>query len=328
MQEIPELSIKDRKILCELEKNARRSNRAIAKKVGLHVDVVRYRINKLIESGIIHSFLTFVNFAKLGYTDYGVFFSTQHLTKEKEQEITDYLSKNEHVSYFAKVGGKFDFIMGILSRNIVEFNHALSGIMEHIGAYVLTKDIAVRVVLKHYPKLYLHNKKSQEKPEKYPYFGGEYGGETLDELDKKILQKMATNARITTVALGELLDKPASTIALRIKKLQERKIIVGFYCFTSPQHYGYEAYDVTLNVKNMSRQNEKRLLFFFEKHPNIIYAIKCVGKWDYEIMVEVQNQEQFQEILAELKEKFSDVIQSLEFVTMFKDIKYNLFPFK
>ena len=322
-----ELQLKDRKILYELEKNARQSNRAIAKKVGLNVDVVRYRINKLVERGVIHGFLTFVNFANLGYTDYGVFFSTQHLTKDKEQEIVNYLSKHNNVSYFSKVGGKFDFIVGILAKNIVHFNSVLKEVMKNIGTYILTKDIATRVVLKHYPKTYLYEKKSKDHLQKYPYFGGEYGEEKLDDLDKKILQQISTNARITTIELSKMLNKPASTIALRIKKLQERKIIVGFFCFTSPQNYGYQAYDVTLNVKNMSEQDEKRLLSFFEGHPNIIYSIKCVGKWDYEVMVEVPNQEKFQQVLAELKEKFSGVIQSLEFVTMFKDLKYSLFPF-
>ena len=80
MSQNVKIDIKDKKIIMELEKNARQSNTAIAKKVGLNTDVVRYRINHLEKEDVIAWHLAFVNFAKLGYTDYGVYVSTQHLT--------------------------------------------------------------------------------------------------------------------------------------------------------------------------------------------------------------------------------------------------------
>ena len=61
---------KDLKILRELERNARKSSKAIGKAIGLHPDVVRYRIDRLVKQNIIASFLTFVNFAKIGFVDY------------------------------------------------------------------------------------------------------------------------------------------------------------------------------------------------------------------------------------------------------------------
>ena len=52
----PKIDLKDRKILFELDKNARISYAQIGKKVGLSTEVVHYRIKRFEEKGIITNF--------------------------------------------------------------------------------------------------------------------------------------------------------------------------------------------------------------------------------------------------------------------------------
>jgi len=61
------LDLKDRKILYELDINSRQSFSQLGKKVGLHKDVVAYRVKKLQEKGIIKNFYTELNGYKFGY---------------------------------------------------------------------------------------------------------------------------------------------------------------------------------------------------------------------------------------------------------------------
>ena len=60
---------------------------------------------------------------------------------------------------------------------------------------------------------------------------------------------------------------------------------------------------------------------------NISWLIKTVGKWDYEVGIEVPNKEKFQELLSNIREEFSEDIISLDFVIIFDTLKYNLYPF-
>ena len=53
MNEKYSLDVKDKKILAELDTNARQSNSQIGKKVKLSKEVIKYRIDKMIEAGII-----------------------------------------------------------------------------------------------------------------------------------------------------------------------------------------------------------------------------------------------------------------------------------
>ena len=71
------LDLKDRKILYELDLNARQSDKEIAKKVGISREAVRYRIQKLIDEGYINYFITLLNTMKLGFYWYRTFFKFQ-----------------------------------------------------------------------------------------------------------------------------------------------------------------------------------------------------------------------------------------------------------
>src|SRR3989338_8744512 len=163
MSQYTKLDIKDKKIILELEKDCRQSNHQLGRKVGLSPDVVRYRINRLEKNNVIAWHLAFVNFAKLGYTDYGVYMNTTHLTKEKEKKFTEYLQTHNRVSYFAILGGKYDFMVGILAKNILDFEHVLSEIMSNLDEHISTKDISTRVHLHHFSKSYLLGSKQQHK---------------------------------------------------------------------------------------------------------------------------------------------------------------------
>ena len=320
------LDVKDKKILYELEKDARQSNRIIGKKVGVNPDLVRYRINKLIEKGVIDNFLTFVNFAKLGFTDFGIFVNTRGLTQEKEKEFTTYLKNHQNITYFAKVGGKYDFIIGILAKDILHFHTIISQIMNTYGDYISNKDISIRMALFHFSKDYLIGKKGIGG--ELPYFGGEIEKVDLDDIDRKILKILSQNARINIVEISEKIKIPLSTVALRIKKLQNNKIINGFFTWINPLKFGVDNYDVLISFKNVNKEIENKFYSFCKINEHISWLIKTVGKWDYEIGMEVPNKEKFQEVLSEIRENFSEYITNLDFIIIFQTLKYNLYPFE
>ena len=87
------LDVKDRKILYELDLDSRQSFSQLGKKVGLHKDVVAYRVKKLQEKGIIKIFYTETNGYKLGYSQVKFYFTYQNITPKIKQEIIDYLVK-------------------------------------------------------------------------------------------------------------------------------------------------------------------------------------------------------------------------------------------
>ncbi|MEA2004048.1 MAG: Lrp/AsnC family transcriptional regulator [archaeon] len=69
------LGIKDWKILTELDKDCRQSDARIGKKVGFSQQVVSYRVNRLIDGGVIRQLYTVIDLTKRGYSSYKAYFN-------------------------------------------------------------------------------------------------------------------------------------------------------------------------------------------------------------------------------------------------------------
>ena len=112
------LDVKDRKILYELDINSRQSFTQLSKKVGLHKDVVAYRVKKLEEKGIIKNFSTEINIYKLGYSGVKFYLTYQNIRPEIKQEIIDYLIKNPYTQSIHSVEGQYDLCVISTVKNV------------------------------------------------------------------------------------------------------------------------------------------------------------------------------------------------------------------
>ena len=67
------IDMKDRKILYQLDINARQSISEIAKKVRLNKNTVKYRIERLEREGLILNYYTIIDNSRLGYFSFRVY---------------------------------------------------------------------------------------------------------------------------------------------------------------------------------------------------------------------------------------------------------------
>lgn len=81
------LDEKDRKILAELDKNARTTDSEIAKRIRLSKQVVHYRIKNLMQREIVTSFYTAVDVGKLGYDSYYVYLQLAQISEEDRKSV-------------------------------------------------------------------------------------------------------------------------------------------------------------------------------------------------------------------------------------------------
>ncbi len=191
------LNVKDRKILAELDLNARCTFQALGKKTRLSKETAIYRVKNLEKKGIIQRYTTLVNFSKLGYTGYGIFSRFQNVTDEIKQQIIDYLTKIPELYWVALVGGKFDIVFGIMAKSVNQFNKIYYKILNKYGQYLVDNTIVIRTELRQHKRDYLIEKD----PDVFnpSFFGKDPEVEELDELDSSILSILSNDARINVV---------------------------------------------------------------------------------------------------------------------------------
>ena len=79
------LDLVNKKILYELDKNARISDSQLAKKVNRSREAVRNRIKKLQDDGIILNFITSINPSKVGCMFFKMYFQLANIPEEREK---------------------------------------------------------------------------------------------------------------------------------------------------------------------------------------------------------------------------------------------------
>ncbi|MBI2662118.1 Lrp/AsnC family transcriptional regulator [Candidatus Woesearchaeota archaeon] len=318
------LDIKDKKLLYELDLNARLSIRQLSKKIGLSQEATRYRLGRLQQKRVVLGFVTYLNFVKLGYFGYAVYCRYSNITEEKKQELKSFLKKHEKIYWIAEYGGRFDLSFSIFAKNPREFDETLTSILSKFSNFLTSTTLITKLEPNKYPRDYLLEKKRtghQEKIDQKAY--------PLTKIEEKILQKLTTNARITAAEIAREINKPLSTVIYGIKKLEKNNIIGGYTSILDPTSFGYQAFQLNIITQNITEEKIKKILAYCEYHPNIILAIKVLGDWNIEIIYEVENAKKMQECIIELRNNFSDIIKDIELLNFFEDyIKLNHYPFK
>ncbi len=91
------LDSKDKEILNLLEKDARIQYKEIAQELDISSDTVKYRIDKMTQSGAIENFMPIINFNKLGLIHYAGIIKFMYLNQEEENKAKEIIKKNKNI---------------------------------------------------------------------------------------------------------------------------------------------------------------------------------------------------------------------------------------
>lgn len=312
----------DRKIIAELDMNARIHISKLAKAVRSSREVIQYRIKTLTKKGVIAGTQTFFNPTKLGYNLYRVLVRLDTLDKEILNSFQNYFINNNYVMWFAKLGGKWDYIIEFFAKNANQFDNMLNKSINQFRKYIQIYDVFPILEINCYKRKYIYNNK---KDISFSILG-EVKKEKLDKIDLKIINELKVNAQKTNTEIAQKLNLVRNTIKYRIEKLKDKGIISGFKLFYHPSILNYQSFKLLMSMKNLDQNDEKKFFFYAKENPNIIFAHKNLGKWNYEFEIECEDFKKLQEIIIDLRINFKSLILDYEIFPVLYDYKIDLFP--
>ncbi len=318
------LDLKDKKILFELDFNARRPYSLLAKKAGLSKQGAEYKVNNLIKKGVIKGFYPVINVPKLGYTYCRLLVTLQNMTKEKQQEFIDYLLKHHNVFWLLKMHGGYDFLVVVWVKELSEFREFKEGIESKFTGYIkkAVENIATDVI--HYQHRYLLGIK--DTPEIHLKETSEWV--KIDDLDKKIIGVLGENARLPLVKIAERVQESAKVVGNRIKRLEQRKIIEGYRPIINHTKIGYTYYKLFIELNRKSKEELKKLKAYIKNNFLVIYLVEGIalpGDLDIEIMVKT-NQQLF-DFIEDLRFRFPAMIGEYQTIIFVDTLKVKYLPF-
>ena len=317
----------DRQILYELDLNSRQTDSSIAKKLKAKESEVSSRIKNMVDSGVILAFSPIINVYKFGYCPYRISITFKNLSKEKQEDIFEALNARDDVGWLVSCKGRWDLSAAVWAKDTYEFQEFLNDFLQKYGKFVEKKKVAV------VHRLYLYSRTcflgddealkatkrevlSEGKPTK------------LSDADWSLIAALGINARMDTQALSRVLKGTPASISSRIKSLLKKEVIHGFRIRPNYGLLGIKYHKVYLRLSEHSRAKRKKLLEYARKNPYIVYIDEAFGGGDVELEFQVNQEETFFKQLAELREKFDDLIRDQEVVTFKQEYKFKFNPLR
>lgn len=313
MSNIIKLDKIDRKVLFELDKNCRISDTQLAKKVGRSREAVKYRIKQLVEKGVIEKFITSINHAKLGITYYKIFLQLENIPEEKEK-LFSFIGNHKKIPWHGVCSGVWDYIIGISAKSSIEFDKIKNEIFTKFKHLIIKKEIGVMIETKQYVKKYLTGEICEVKS-----FAGEIVHNEIDELDQKILNILANNARIPIVHLAREINSSVKIVSNKIKNMEKLGIIIGYRISIDINKLGLEFFKIILYYRSISPEEEKRLFEYIKNLSQSIYYVKMIAPWDAELELVVNNYHELNNIIDNLRKDFHKIIRNHETVIIHKE---------
>lgn len=299
---------KDKRILRELDINSRVSYADLAKKLSTPPETIRYRVEKLLSLGIIRNFLPVIDGGRLGYYYYKVFLKLHNVRESDVQNIIESLAANPRICWVVRVDEVYDVGFTPRVSNPAEQGALMDQIRRRYSKYLLSWTLSVNVHMEFLTRDHLLGVSSRRA---MPF--GSYSVAKkqipLDSLNTRIISALSSDVRASARDIATTLPISPDTVLDRIRFLEREKVIVRYSYVPDFSSMGYLNYYVLIYLNELSIEREEAFIAFCRKQPNIVYMIKSLGAWDYEINVEVSSIDEYRNLMQMLNREFADIVQ-------------------
>ncbi|MBU0757028.1 MAG: Lrp/AsnC family transcriptional regulator [Nanoarchaeota archaeon] len=309
---VEKLDLKDRKILSQLDLNARLPISTIAKNIGLSRQVTEYRIKRLEDKKIITGYIPIYNYPTLGYRNLRVRVNLQNPNMENERNLINFCKNHNKFYFIAKYEGPWDYSIGFLVKNIDEEEECLNDLQEAFGENIYTKFVSYPAYVTHLSKKFLapnaRGITDSITVRNYPVV-------KINRIEEQVLESLFGDGKKTIVDISRKYSiHPKKTRSI-IDSFLEKNIILGFKTQMNLSELGYTHYKVLINYVKYSESAERKMINYLSMQPGIMYVIKPIGQYDFEFEMAVKTNENIHAVLQEYKNKFFNIIKNIHVYT-------------
>lgn len=313
-----ELDVKDRKILSEMEMNARVPWSELAKKVGVSKQVVKYRVEKLEREGFIQGYNAIVDVAKLGETIYVVYLKLVGISSRDEEKWMRAVDKDAYVLGVGKNAGRWDLTIVIRARDNREFSEVFDRIAKGRGDKIKERLVTSEVSSTYFSTTLVFDSKFRE-------FSTSYGEVKVDGKDVEIVRELSTNARANLLEISEGVGMSPNGTKERIKRLEKEKLIIGYKTKVNYEKLGYLHFRVFLHLNKFDEVFYERVREFLKKSGRVESVSRYVGYADVDFRCYAKSLEEFYDFVSSLRDAFLKEIIEVDSMPIFRWEKIGYF---
>ena len=313
----------DRQILYFLDRNSRQSYSKIAKEIDISKASVGYRINRMIENGIIKDFYTVINPFKLGFIPFRFYLRFQYADPSIENQIINHFAHDHRAWWVASLNGKYNLAVNMLIKNNHEFLDFWRTTLDKYRYYIQEEVFSIYFQLCARNYSYLYSSEETKDIQKY-IINNEEKKTTLSENEVSLLKMVSNSARTSGTEIADQLNITPSGVNYLFKQLEKKEIILGYRANLDIKKIGFEDFKLDIFLTDYQRRDE--VISYLEQNPHLVLLSRSVGISDIEAEFHFENIEMLHVIINQLYERFPGIIRSCNYHHIVVQHKWNFVP--
>ena len=321
------LSPMEKRVLKELDINARQGISSIGSKLKISKQAVTYHIEKMKKKGFIKEFLTYYDTNKLGYTFYNIVIKLKYSTKEDRNDVIEKLKAIPNVVWISTFRGEWQMIVSILAKDVGEFSFYLEEVLSSLKGNMLDYNFFIVISASQlgYKKLHSKTKEKHDSHVKHSKISKENAVNFSDN-DLKVLNTIANNAKMSIVDIAKKTGLTIEKARYSLKKMEREKVIQGYKPLVDVAKLGYLWSIMFLRLKSSSEAEKKKMIDFLEGMHEVCYVVRCVGNCNLMIDFHTKTLDELEEIKDKISNEFSKIIAYEKTVQVVDEYKCTYFP--
>lgn len=317
---MPKLDRLDYRLLHLLDRDSRQSFRALGRTLKVPPETVRYRINSLLQEGVIQNFLAVIDGGKLGFYYYKVLLRLHNVDETAVQKVIWELASQENVDWVVRMDGAFDVALTVAVSDPVQMSAFMDNLRAVNSERLARWALSINIHMHFFTRDYLTG--APRKPVRLGSYSASAPRCPMSERDWLVLRALAKTPRVSAEDIARETGLGADSVLDRVKRFERDNIVSRYSLVLNNAALGQLNYYVLIHLSSLSKERRQQFERFCQAQSFIVYLIKALGEWDYEISVECPNVQSFRDLMMEIASRFSDIVRNYEAMLVSKIHKY------
>lgn len=317
------LSSTEYHVMSAIQFDGRLSVPEVARMINSKESAVRYAIDSLRAKQIVY-FAPLIDLSLLGFTYYTVAVALASQESSKMEKVRAFIATSQHVVFAREVGGAFQFAITFVARSAHGVNAFCRELEKASGLNVKEKQLAIHLGMAVYRADYLFSKVYGGRECRW---GEVEALEQIDQIDHLLLSGISAPNFSSLRDLARNSGVPVSTLEYRLKRLEQKRIVVCYRNIIRAFKLGVHRFWITIQTSEASDAMTKKFFSFCADNPYLRYAAKSIGAWDFELGFDAPTASFGLEIRQQLSDAFTDKILSLTTSNIFHTSRIANYPF-
>jgi DNA-binding Lrp family transcriptional regulator len=303
------LSSKQRTILGLVELQGDLTLAELARMSGFKASTIQYALRSLKDKGVLYERHAMVDLHLLGFSHHTIFFTLASKDDATTTALLKKIGELPHVIWLFELAGRYQFAVSISIRSNVDLPDFIDRFATTVRSEVVEIAVCNQFDFRYFGRRYLLSSKF-----KTPRIDLNLKRHTvaLDPSAERVLEHLAAGKLRTVSEISQATGIPPATVDRRRRELKEAGIIKAYAHWINAEKLGRTCYLFRINVRGVPVRFTQRLFGFIDQEPDVLYALRCLGEWDYELGVELEGASAVAALTSRLYRQFKTEILSIQ----------------